>query len=272
MRELALLALLYATYSLTRLVADDALAPARERAAALLDVEHVYGLAWERPLNDVFVDVDLLGLIGSYQYATAHYVVTAVVLVWLYRRGPSAYVPGRRALLGATILALGLYLLLPMAPPRLVDGYVDVLALHAGNGWWGAEASAPQGLGGFTNQLAAFPSLHAGWALWVALVVQRHASRRVWRVLGWTHAVVTAVVIVGTGNHWVLDAVVGWLVVAAAWVGLDQLASPEPRFVCSPAKATRDRVESGDPPPSEELSCAHAPSLQHSPPSPCRSG
>ena len=145
MRELALLAVLYATYSLTRLVADDSLAPARERAVALLDVEHVYGLAWERPLNDLFVDVDVLGLLGSYQYATAHYVVTAVVLVWLYRIGPSAYVPGRRALLAATVLALGLYLLLPMAPPRLVDGYVDVLALHAGGRVVGRRGLGPAG-------------------------------------------------------------------------------------------------------------------------------
>jgi hypothetical protein len=31
------------------------------------------------------------------------------------------------------------------------------------------------------------------------------------------YAAGTAVVIIGTGNHWVLDAVVGWVVVLAAW-------------------------------------------------------
>ena len=146
------------------------------------------------------------GLVGSYWYATAHYVVTAVVLVWLYRRGPATYAarpPGpaprdrRRA---------GALPLLPMAPPRLTGGYVDVLGLHSADGWWGSEASAPRGLGGFTNQLAAFPSLHAGWALWVALAIRSATANRAARAFGWTHALVTAVVVVGTGNHWVLDA------------------------------------------------------------------
>ena len=55
--------------------------------------------------------------------------------------------------------------MLPTAPPRLFGGYTDVLALTSADGWWGGDASAPKGLGGLTNQLAAFPSLHAGWAL-----------------------------------------------------------------------------------------------------------
>ena len=106
-----------------------------------------------------------------------------------------------------------------------MDGYVDVLQLSSAHGWWGGEASAPRGLGGYTNQLAAFPSMHAGWALWVAWVLQREVRNRpvplpALPVLGWTHAVITALVIVGTGNHWVLDAVGGWVVVAAAFVAV----------------------------------------------------
>ncbi|MGB0972426.1 MAG: phosphatase PAP2 family protein, partial [Mycobacterium sp.] len=62
---------------------------------------------------------------------------------------------------------------------------------------------------GLTNQLAAFPSLHAGWALWVAIVVQMNARTSWVRGLGWAHALITAVVIVGTGNHWVVDAIAG---------------------------------------------------------------
>ena len=42
-------------------------------------------------------------------------------------------------------------------------------------GWWGSDASAPRGLGELTNQLAAMPSLHVGWAVWVAWVVCRLA-------------------------------------------------------------------------------------------------
>lgn len=228
-RELLLVVGLYVAYSASRLFADDAFGPAVERADTLLAFERALFLDVEHTLIDLFVAVPFLGLIGSYWYASLHYVVTAGVLVWLYRRGPATYLPARRALAIATILGLVLYLLVPMAPPRLLPGYEDVLHLNAAAGWWGADASAPRGLGGLTNELAAFPSLHAGWALWVLLVVRRHVANPVIRGLAWVHAVGTAVVIVGTGNHWLLDAVVGWVVVLVGWqIARDR--SEEPRL------------------------------------------
>jgi membrane-associated phospholipid phosphatase len=101
----------------------------------------------------------------------------------------------------------------------MLTGYHDIMSLHSADGWWSTDASAPKGMGGLTNELAAFPSLHAGWALWVALVVRR-STRNYWaRGLAWVHAVTTAVVVVGTGNHWILDVVLGWaLVIVAMWL------------------------------------------------------
>ena len=71
-----------------------------------------------------------------------------------------------------------------------------------------------------TNELAAFPSLHAGWALWVAIVLIRAGVPKIVQALGLAYAGIMTIVIVGTGNHWVLDAVVGWLVVLAAFGGV----------------------------------------------------
>lgn len=213
--ELGLLVALYLGYSLSRLGADGALAPAAERAADLLRVERLLGLDLERRLVGMFVDSSALAVGGSLYYATAHYVVTGVVLLWLYRRRPAYYPRARSVLVVATVVALVLYLLVPMAPPRLV-GYPDVLATTADVGWWGADASAPEGLGGWTNELAAFPSMHAGWALWVALTLQVTVASRVVHALAWAHAVATVLVIVGTGNHWLLDAAAGWLLVGLA--------------------------------------------------------
>ncbi|GAA1139550.1 phosphatase PAP2 family protein [Nocardioides aquiterrae] len=215
--EVVLVMGLWVLYSLARLLADTNMDPALQRANELLHLEGLIGIQWEIPLNQLFTDHRILGLAGSYWYATLHYVVTAAVLIWLWRLGADRYGPARRALAVGTLLGLLAYISLPTAPPRYVAGYVDVLSLHSADGWWGADASAPRGLGGLTNELAAFPSLHAGWSLWVALALQLYAARYWVRALGWIYAVGTAVVIVGTGNHWVIDAVVGWMVIIAGW-------------------------------------------------------
>lgn len=215
--ELGLLALVYVGYSLSRLLADDAFGPARDRALALLHVERLVGLDVERVLNGWMLENATVGMLAAFQYAAAHYLVTLGVLVWLLLRHPGSYLPARRALVLATGAALLAYLALPTAPPRFLDGWTDLMAVHATAGWWGEAASAPQGLGWMTNQLAAFPSMHAGWALWVALAVRHTGVSPVYVGLAWTHAVVTAVVVVGTGNHWVLDVAAGWAVMGVAW-------------------------------------------------------
>lgn len=216
--ELAFLSVLYVAYSASRLLASNDFPSARGRAVDLLNFEKTWRIAVESPLNDLFARENWLGVFGSFWYATTHYFVTAAVLIWLYRRSASQYVTARRALVLATLMGLVFYLLIPTAPPRLIDGaYIDILKLHADAGWWGADASAPKGLGGITNELAAMPSLHAGWALWVALVLIRAKVPVAVQHLGIVYAVVTTIIIVGTGNHWILDALAGWIVVGAAF-------------------------------------------------------
>ncbi|MCX6406860.1 MAG: phosphatase PAP2 family protein [Propionibacteriales bacterium] len=219
--EVALIAVLYVGYSASRTLASDDRGAALGRAKDLLGLEKAWHLDIEQALNTWVVHHDVVAVASSYWYATAHYVVTAVVLVWLFARRRELYGRARTSLVVASLAGLACYLTVPMAPPRFVEGYTDVLALHSAAGWWGSDASAPRGMGDLTNELAAFPSLHAGWALWVALAVAAAGVGRVWRTLGWAHALVTAFVVVGTGNHWLLDVVGGWAVVAVAWAGVE---------------------------------------------------
>ena len=219
-REIALIGGLYFFYTVTRTFADGDLGPAQSRAGDLTTLEKVLHLDWEHAINNWFATHDVVAVAACYWYASAHYVVTLTVLVWLYRKGAAHYTPARWALVVSCLIALACYLLLPTAPPRLYGGgYLDILSLHSGAGWWGGDASAPKGMGGLTNELAAFPSLHAGWALWVALVVRR-TTRNPWaRGLAWAHMAITALVVIGTGNHWVLDVAAGWaLVIVAMWL------------------------------------------------------
>lgn len=64
---------------------------------------------------------------------------------------------------------------------------------------------------------SAMPSLHVAWAVWVALaVVVAFPSSRV-RHLAWTYPVMTTLVVMATGHHFLTDAVAAAPLVWAAW-------------------------------------------------------
>jgi hypothetical protein len=119
---------------------------------------------------------------------------------------------------------------LPTAPPRLLNGsygFTGTMAQYSSYGWWGTDASAPRGLGCLTNQYAAMPSLHVGWALWCGLILLRFGRHWPVRALGAIYPVVTVLVVLGTANHYLMDAAAGVLVMG---IGLT-LAMPALRFI-----------------------------------------
>lgn len=212
-----MLALVYFAYSMVRLMADGSLAPAVGVAHTLLRIERVLGIDVEEGFNQIVASSQLLSLGSSFWYASAHFVVTAAVLLALYLRRPGYYAHLRFILVLATVFALVIYLAVPTAPPRLAGApYIDVLAQTADHGWWGAQVSVPGGWGSHTNELAALPSMHAGWSIWVALVALWVPCRRVWKVAAVAYALTTAAVVIGTANHWTIDVLAGWAVVLLA--------------------------------------------------------
>ncbi|MGC0354280.1 hypothetical protein RKD25_001569 [Streptomyces sp. SAI-124] len=132
-----------------------------------------------------------------------HFPATVAFLVWLYLKRPAHYVWARRVLAAVTGAALVLHLVFPLAPPRMLAaaGLVDTAKVY------GPSVYGPPQTDSLSNQFAAMPSLHFGWALMVAigLIV---ATRSRWRRLWLLHPLVTLVVIVGTANHYWMDAVV----------------------------------------------------------------
>jgi hypothetical protein len=199
----------YVGYAVTRLLVDGSHDRAVANAQALLGAESSFGVAHERWFNRYVSARQVLAVPADNAYASCHYLVTLVVLVWLWRCQPAAYLRGRRTLVVATLLALIAYWALPVAPPRMLPGFVDTMATYRRYGWWGGEASAPSGLGAMTNQLAAMPTLHVGWAVWCGAEVVRHARRRRARLAGVLYPLFTVLVVVGTGNHYLADAVAG---------------------------------------------------------------
>ncbi|QAY63796.1 phosphatase PAP2 family protein [Xylanimonas allomyrinae] len=218
-REIALCLGLYGLYTVTRLWASGAYPAAARNALDVLHVEHLLGLDIERAVNHALSPVTWVSVASSYWYATMHFIVTPLMLVLLYRYRHDVYRVARTALMGATFFALLGYFFFPTAPPRLLRGYdyIDTVASTARYGWWPSQEALDTGAGAATNQFAAMPSMHVGWALWVSIVLAVLVRRRWLKVLAFTYVTATTVVVVLTGNHWVLDAVAGGALVAAAW-------------------------------------------------------
>ena len=122
---------------------------------------------------------------------------------------------GPNALVLTNVIALAVFWLFPVAPPRLLPGagYVDVARATGVTAT--SATSAP-------NPFAAMPSLHTSWAVWCAILGLLLFRSNWSRVVCCAYPVVTVIVIVTTGNHFVLDAVAGAAVAvfafaAAAW-------------------------------------------------------
>jgi len=183
-------------------------------------------------VNRLFTREPWLGVPADFWYASLHYVVTPAVLIWLFRARAEHYRAARTWLLISTFIGLIGFTLMPTAPPRLLpggDGFIDTMAKYGSYGWWGSDASAPRGMGHLTNQYAAMPSLHVGWSLWCGIMLFRFGRHWTLRALGVIYPVMTALVVMGTANHYLMDAAAGVLVMGIGFV----LGAPALRVVDS---------------------------------------
>ena len=216
-REIILVGILYGAYELSRGLGDININSALANGRAILHWERLWHLAPERALNEAIEHVTWIAVAASYFYSVMHYIVTPAVLVWMYRKHREHYGPARTALAFSTVLGLLGYLFIPTAPPRMLrhSGLQDTLAHTSGYGWWGGEGSVPRGLGALTNQFAAMPSLHVGWAIWCGVLIAMYAKRKWVKGLGVLYPLATTFVVMATGNHYLLDAVAGAVTMAA---------------------------------------------------------
>lgn len=196
--------------------AIDNLAPLRLHVAlgharAIVGLETTLGIAVEHPLDRWLASQHTLALALSDYYDNAHFVVTLGLLGWLWWRRPDVYRPLRNVLVLVNLIGFAVFWLYPVAPPRMLPGFVDVVAATHAIGSWhtGALASA-------ANELAAMPSLHIAWAVWCTLAAWRAWGSRWVRALALVYPLVTAFAVLATGNHYVLDLFGGLATIALA--------------------------------------------------------
>jgi len=214
-QEVAIIGFCYWLYSEVRNLVPEQQSIALRHGRAVQHLQDLLHLNFERSVNDFVADHEPVAQVMDYYYATLHFVVTIAVLVWLYRWHPRVYRGARTVLFTTSVIALVGFYLYPLAPPRLLPqfGYIDTLKVfHT----WGSLADPK--VAAHSNQFAAMPSLHIGWALWCGVAMMACASRAWVRLLGVLYPLATSLVIVGTANHFIIDAVGGVLVFLAGSV------------------------------------------------------
>ena len=222
--ELLLLRVTYAAYQQVRLAATGGSnsagrATAEQHGHQVLGLERWLHLDIEHWANHAVVKVDWLRDFFDFYYESFHFVLPLGVLAVLYWRRPVDYRWARASLGFATLLALVGFWLYPLAPPRLMPSLGIIDTVHGVQDFSKPDYGT---LTALTNQYAAMPSLHFGWALWCGVVIALVAPKGWMRALGLLHPLFTVSAIVATGNHWVLDAVGGAAVVAGGF-GLSYL-------------------------------------------------
>lgn len=212
-RELLLVAGLFLVYKLGRQLATGHTAEAFSNAHRVWDFERWAHLPSESSVQQLLLHGDVLVKAANTYYATVHFPATLAFLVWLYLRRPAHYVWARRVLAAVTAAALAGHLLFPLAPPRMLaaTGLIDTARVY------GPSVYGPPSTDHLSNQFAAMPSLHFGWALMVAIGLIA-ATRSRWRWLWLLHPALTLLVIVGTANHYWLDAAVAGVLLGVALV------------------------------------------------------
>ena len=224
--EAATVFVLYAMWRLFNRV-DVNIGGAAERGLKIWQFERLVGLGSERWLQrQVLGSGPLVQFMNGY-YALMHVPAMIAFLVWLFFRRRSEY-SRWRSLLALSTGADVLIRLVPVAPPRLLPelGFMDT-ALAYNQSVYGRFGR------GISDQLAAMPSIHVGWAAliaWALWCVGRPTSR----ALGIAHLVLTCLAVVLTGNHWWLDGIVAAVLlppIAWIWSRLVVLVSSARRSV-----------------------------------------
>jgi hypothetical protein len=199
--EFALISALYSVWRLARQLPLTHAEGALERARSIGHLEQLLHLPTEISVQHFVVHVNWLAGFTNDYYATVHVPALLVFLIWMFVRHRDDYPHWRNGLAGLTAFCL-IIRFIRVAPPRFVQelGFVDLSDKH------GFDIYGDVGTG-ISDQFAAMPSIHVGWAAVVALGVFSVSTSR-WRWVVLLHLPITIFVVAATGHHWWLDGVV----------------------------------------------------------------
>jgi hypothetical protein len=232
--ELRLFLTAYLVYTAARWVFAGDLDHAKEHARWIYELEQSAGMAVEGSVQRA-LDSSVVTWILSNLYLAAQLAVVPGVLIWLYRRSPRIYRELRNTVVATWLIAVPVFALFPVAPPRLADlGLADTVSQQATVELTGRSTI-------FYNDLAAVPSLHVGFAVAVGIAVAHVLEPRWAKALALLGGPLVSLSVVATGNHYLFDIGAG-LAVTALGFGATRITTlprfPEARLRSKAARAS----------------------------------
>jgi len=157
----------------------------------------------------------------SWVYAS-HFILAPIIAVVLWLRSRREWARFLRRWMALSAAGLTTYFLYPAAPPWWASqvGLVDHVERISSRGWRaiglhnaGHLLSQAQNL---SNPIAAVPSLHSAFALFCVAFFASRVRRRWWPLLA-AYPVTMGLALVYSGEHWVIDVLLGWAYVAVTF-------------------------------------------------------
>jgi hypothetical protein len=215
--EIVAIVAFYLVYSAIRNANEGSTAEAFTHAKELIRIQEFLGINHEQILQQWALDYfKPFVILCNYFYGSMHFIVTAGVGIYLFRKWSNDWPLWRNTLAITTGLALVGFILWPLMPPRLLPasyGFEDTLAQYPT--FWSFNSGAVSKI---SNQYAAMPSVHCAWALWCTVVMVPRLKRNWAKVAFIAYPFATVAAIVFTGNHYVLDAVGGFAVLGIGYL------------------------------------------------------
>lgn len=219
-RQTAVIIAGFVGYMAVRGFANGAERKAFDHADDLLHFERAIGLDFEADAQAFALARPAFIEFFNWIYAWTYwpYIIGAFVITWFWRR--DSFRLYRNAMMASGAIGLVIFTLFPVAPPRLLDGFVDTVSSSSRSNF----IAHPSFL---INEFAALPSFHLGWVT-LASVVLALATSQIW--LRWLLAVppvLMAISVVVTGNHYVVDIAAGIVIslsglfIAQRWTARD---------------------------------------------------
>lgn len=196
-----------AVYGLLRTIVEGSRADAVQNARSVMEFEQWLRVDWERAAQDWVLERPGWVRFWNQVYQWLYWATVGSILILLWFRDRRRYALLLGTLLVSAGIGLVIWTVFPVSPPRFV-GYVDTLAL-TGDRLMDERV-------GWVNRYAAIPSFHVAWPAVAGFVVAM-GSRSAWQwTLASTPTVLLAFAVVFTGNHFVVDGIVGLAVVAVS--------------------------------------------------------